>query len=137
MTTRFTRIVAAAVTATLLGLSAAPAMAAGQISIGFSPTDPDQAQAFGLGLQVFSLAKGFSGTGANGYQNGNGNSAGFNQNGSGNNGLIWQEGNGHNGTISQNGNNNSCGLFQFGKATDAQCVQNGDNQSGITTVFGF
>ena len=41
------------------------------------------------------------------------------------------------GTVDQNGNNNSCGLFQFGEATNAQCLQNGDNQSGITTVFGF
>jgi hypothetical protein len=137
MTTRFTRTIAAAVTATLVGLSAAPVMAGGQIAIGFSPADPDQAQALGMGLKMFSLVQGLSTSGANGYQNGNGNSAGFNQNGSGNHGLIWQEGNGHNGSVSQNGNNNSCGLFQFGEATDAQCVQNGDNQSGITTVFGF
>ena len=137
MTTRFARTVAAAVTATLIGLTAAPAMAAGQIAIGFTPTDPDQAQALGMGLKMFSLMQGLSASGANGYQNGSGNSAGFNQNGSGNHGLIWQEGNGHNGTINQNGNNNSCGLFQFGEATNAQCLQNGDNQSGITTVFGF
>jgi hypothetical protein len=137
MTTRFTKTIAVALTATILGIAASPAMAGGQIAIGFSPTDPEQAQALGLGLQVFSLVQGMSATGANVYQNGNGNSAGGSQNGYGNNGVIWQEGNGHNGTIHQNGNNNNCGLFQFGEATDAQCIQNGDNQSGITTVFGF
>ena len=137
MTTRLNRTIAAAVTAALVGLSAAPAFAGGQIAIGFAPSDPDQAQALGMGLKMFSLVQGLSANGANGYQNGNGNSAGFNQNGSGNHGLIWQEGDGHNGTISQNGNNNSCGLFQFGEASNAQCLQNGNNQSGITTVFGF
>ncbi|MBJ3783915.1 curlin [Devosia sediminis] len=137
MTIRFTRTIAAAFTAALIATSAGPAMAAGQIAIGFSPTDPDQAQALGLGLQVFSLVQGLSANGANVHQNGNGNSAGGSQNGSGNHGLIWQEGDGHNGTIHQNGNNNNCGLFQFGKTSNAQCVQNGNNQSGITTVFGF
>ena len=137
MTTRLTRTIAAALTAALLGLSAAPAMAGGQIAIGFSPGDPDQARALGTGLKIFSLFQGMSATGANAWQNGNDNGAGFNQNGWGNHGVIFQDGNGHNGTIRQNGNNNSCGLFQFGQATNAQCVQNGNNQSGITTVFGF
>ncbi len=137
MTTAVTRTIAAILTAAMLGLSASPTMAAGQIAIGFSPSDPDQAQALGTGLKMFSLFQGLSASGANAYQNGSGNGAGFNQSGSGNHGLIFQDGNGHNGTISQNGNNNSCGLFQFGQATNAQCVQNGNNQSGITTVFGF
>jgi hypothetical protein len=135
MTKTFTKSLAAALVT--LAIGASPAFAGGQISIGFAPTDPQQAQALGLGLQMFSLVKGMSATGANAYQNGNGNSAGFNQNGSGNNGVIFQEGNGHTGTITQNGNNNSCGLFQFGNATNAQCIQNGNGQSGITTVFGF
>mgnify|MGYP001431597197 CR=1 FL=1 len=137
MTTRFIKTVAAAATAVLLGISASPAMAGGQIAIGFTPTDPDLAQALGLGLQMFSIMQGMSGTGANAYQNGFGNAAGIAQNGSGNHGVIFQDGNNHNGTVNQNGNNNSCGLFQFGQATNAQCVQNGNNQSGITTVFGF
>ena len=137
MTTRSTRLLAAALTAAVLGLSAAPAMAGGQIAIGYSPSDPDQAQALGLGLRIFSLVQGMSATGANASQNGLGNMAGIGQNGANNHGLIVQEGNGHTGTISQNGNNNSCGLFQFGTATNAQCVQNGNNQAGITTVFGF
>lgn len=135
MTATFTKTVAAAVTALLIGIS--PAMAGGQISIGFAPTDPDQAQALGLGLRMFSVVQGMSANGGNAFQNGNFNAAGFNQNGSNNSGLIVQDGNGHNGTISQNGNNNTCGLFQFGEATDAQCMQNGNGQSGITTVFGF
>lgn len=139
MTTKFTKTFAAAVAAAVIGVAslAAPAMAAGQLSISFTPTDPDQQQALGAGLQIFSLVKGLSATGANASQNGNFNSAGFNQNGSGNHGLIVQEGNGHNGTISQNGNNNNCGLFQFGENTNGQCVQNGNGQSSITTVFGF
>lgn len=137
MTTRFAKTLATALTAAMLGLAASPAMAGGQISIGFSPSDPDQAQALGIGLQMVSIMKGLSATGANAYQNGSGNAAGINQSGAGNHGLIVQDGDGHNGTISQNGNNNSCGLFQFGKATNAQCAQNGNNQAGITTVFGF
>jgi minor curlin subunit len=137
MTTRLAKTIATALTAALLGIAATPAMAGGQIAIGFAPSDPDQAQALGMGLKMFSLMQGLSANGANAYQNGSGNAAGFNQNGSGNHGLIFQDGNGHNGTISQNGNNNSCGLFQFGQATNAQCMQNGDNQSGITTVIGF
>ena len=135
MTTTFTKTIAAAVTALLIGIS--PAMAGGQISIGFAPSDPDQAQALGLGLRMFSVVQGMSANGGNALQNGNFNAAGFNQNGSNNSGLIVQNGNGHNGTISQNGNNNTCGLFQFGEATNAQCQQNGNGQSGITTVFGF
>lgn len=139
MTTKFTKTFVAAVAAVVIGVASltAPAMAAGQVSISFTPTDPDQQQALGAGLQIFSLMKGLSNKGANASQNGNGNSAGFNQNGSGNHGLIVQEGNGHNGTISQNGNNNNCGLFQFGENTNGQCVQNGNGQSSITTVFGF
>lgn len=139
MTTKFTRTFVAALAATVIGAAglAAPAMAAGQVAISYTPTDPDEAQALGMGLQMFSLINGMSANGANAYQNGNFNSAGFNQNGSGNNGLIFQEGNGHNGTISQNGNNNNCGLFQFGENTNAQCAQNGNNGSSITTVFGF
>lgn len=139
MTTKFAKTVAAAVTALVIGAASftAPAMAAGQLSINFTPTDPDQQQALGAGLQIFSLIKGLSSTGANVSQNGNNNGAGFNQNGWGNHGLIVQEGNGHQGTIHQNGNGNSCGLFQFGKSTNGQCVQNGNSQSSITTVFGF
>lgn len=137
MTIRFKKTIAATLAAALIGLAANPAMAGGQVSFGFSPSDPQQAQTLGLGLQIFSLVQGLSSTGANAYQNGNNNGAGFNQNGWGNHGLIYQDGNGHNGTITQNGNNNACGLFQFGQATNAHCLQNGNNQSGITTVFGF
>lgn len=135
MTKSFTKTVATAATLVLMGI--APAFAGGQIAIGFSPNDPDQAQALGMGLKMFSIVQGMSANGANAHQNGNGNAAGFNQNGANNHGVIFQDGNGHNGTISQNGNNNSCGLFQFGQATNAQCMQNGNGQSGITTVFGF
>ena len=139
MTTKFTKTFVAALAAAVIGVASisAPAMAAGQIAINYAPTDPDQAQALGIGLQMFGLIKGMGTTGANAYQNGNNNGAGFNQNGTGNNGLIFQEGNGHQGTIQQNGNNNNCGLFQFGENTNAECDQNGDNGSSITGVFGF
>ncbi|MDB5536429.1 MAG: curlin [Devosia sp.] len=116
---------------------AAPAMANGQVSVSYTPTDPDEAQALGTGLQLFSIFNGMNAHGANVSQNGNGNSAGVDQNGSGNGGVVYQEGNGHTGTIHQNGNNNNCGLFQFGENTDAECVQNGDNGSSVTGVFGF
>ena len=139
MTTKFTKTFVAALAAAVIGVASlsAPAMAAGQVSISYTPTDPDEQQALGAGLQIFSLINGMSATGANAHQNGNNNAAGFNQNGSGNNGLIFQEGNGHEGTISQNGNNNNCGLFQFGENTSGQCVQNGNGGSSVTTVFGF
>lgn len=139
MTTKFTKTFAAAIAATVIGVAsiATPALAAGQVSISFTPTNPDQQQALGMGLQMFSLIQGMNATGANASQNGNFNSAGFNQNGSGNHGLIMQDGDSHQGTIEQNGDNNNCGLFQFGEATNAQCVQNGNGQSSVTTVFGF
>jgi hypothetical protein len=139
MTTKFTKTFAAAFAAAVIGVAglAAPALAAGQVSISYTPTDPDQQQALGAGLQIFSLMQGMPATGANASQHGNFNAAGFNQNGSGNHGLIVQEGNGHEGTISQNGNNNNCGLFQFGENTNGECVQNGNGQSSVTTVFGF
>lgn len=116
---------------------AAPAQAAGQVSLSYAPTDPAKAQALGMGLKMFSVVKGMSAGGGNVSQNGFGNMAGILQNGSGNHGLIVQEGNGHQGTVVQNGNNNNCGLFQFGQNTNAQCVQNGNGQSGATMVFGF
>ena len=139
MTNKFTRTFAAALAASLIGGAglAAPAMAGCQVSVSYTPTDPYQQQALGLGLSMFSLFNGMNSTGANISQHGNGNSAGGSQNGSGNNGVIVQEGDGHTGTIHQNGNNNSCGLFQFGENTDAQCSQNGNGQSSLTTVFGF
>ncbi|MDB5614586.1 MAG: curlin [Devosia sp.] len=135
MTTKFARTFAAA----LIGAAilTAPAMSAGQFSFNFTPSDADQQQALGAGLQIFSLVKGLSSSGANVSQNGDNNGAGFNQSGWGNNGLIVQEGNGHHGTIQQNGNDNNCGLFQFGENTNGQCVQNGNGQSSLTTVFGF
>ena len=139
MTNKFTRTFAAALAASLIGVAglAAPAMAGGQVSVSYTPTDPDQQPALGLGLSMVSLFNGMNSSGANISQHGNGNSAGGSQNGSGNNGVIVQEGDGHTGTIHQNGDNNSCGLFQFGENTDAQCSQNGNGQSSVTTVFGF
>lgn len=116
---------------------AAPAMANGQVSISYTPTDPDEAQVLGIGLQLFSLFNGMGTSGANISQNGSGNAGGIAQNGWGNNGVVFQEGNGHTGTINQNGNHNSCGLFQFGENTDAHCNQNGNGNSSITGVFGF
>ena len=139
MTTKFTKTFAAACAAAVIGVAslATPAMAAGQFSISFTPADPDQQQVLGAGLQIFSLMRGLSATGANASQNGNGNAAGFNQSGAGNHGLIVQEGDGHEGTIEQNGNYNNCGLFQFGQNTNGQCVQYGDGQSSLTSVFVF
>ncbi|WDR02161.1 curlin [Devosia algicola] len=135
------KIVTAAAVALTIGVTGlattVPATAGGQVSVSFIPSDPEQAQALGMGLQMFSIVKGLSGQGADVSQNGNNNAAGVAQNGSGNHGLIMQEGDGHTGTINQNGNNNSCGLFQFGENTNAQCAQTGDNQTSLTTVFGF
>ena len=47
MTTKFTKTFAAAVAAAVIGVAAlaAPAMAAGPVSISLTPTDPDQQQA--------------------------------------------------------------------------------------------
>ena len=139
MTTKFTRIFAAALAAALIGLSSlpAPALAGGQFSLSYSPSNPEQQRALGLGLSVYSLVKGIKSGGAYVRQKGHNNSAGGSQDGWGNNGIIVQKGNNHTGTVQQNGNNNSCGLFQFGKNTNAACSQNGNGQSSFTTVFGF
>ena len=139
MTTKIFKSALASLLAVTMGAIAltAPAYAGGQVSLSYTPTDPDEAQALGTGLQLLSLFQGMSASGGNISQNGFGNAAGIGQNGSGNHGLIMQEGNGHEGTIQQNGNNNNCGLFQFGENTDAQCAQNGNGQSSVTTVFGF
>lgn len=129
---------AALLAAAIAGLSlTAPASAAGQVSLSYTPTDPQEAAALGLGLQFISLAKGMSANGGNISQNGFGNAAGIGQFGSGNHGVLVQQGNGHTGTINQHGNNNSCGLFQFGENTNASCDQYGNGQSSVTTVFGF
>ncbi|MBD8064283.1 curlin [Devosia sp. PTR5] len=134
---RLAKSIATFVTVAAIGLSAVPAQAGGQISFGFAPSNPQQAEALNLGLQVFSLVQGLSNEGATVSQNGSGNAAGIDQGGRNNRGLIYQEGNGHSGTIRQRGNGNSCGLFQFGSATNAECIQRGSNRSAITTVFGF
>lgn len=139
MTTTFTRTLAAAATAIVIGATslATPAMAGGQFSLSFAPQNSDQQQVLGLGLLMLSLVNGVSDSGANVRQNGNLNSAGFNQNGRGNTGLIVQDGNGHHGTVEQQGNNNNCALLQFGQNTRGRCAQFGNNQSSLTTVFGF
>jgi hypothetical protein len=134
MTRTFKSIAAALIVSASL---AAPAMAGSQFSINFTPTDPDQQQMLGAGLQIYSLVKGLSANGANVSQNGDNNAAGFNQNGWGNNGLIVQDGNGHEGEVYQSGNGNNCGLFQFGHSSHGQCAQNGNGQSSLVTVFGF
>ena len=115
---------------------ATPALAAGQITIGYAPTNAQDAQALKTGLAVYSLINGMS-QGANIQQNGAANLAGILQNGSGNHGVLVQQGSGHTGTIEQNGNNNSCGLFQFGKNTSGSCVQNGDDGAAAAVQIGF
>ena len=47
MTTKFTKTFVAALAAAVIGVASlsAPAMAAGQISVSYTPTDPDEAQA--------------------------------------------------------------------------------------------
>lgn len=129
--------IAAGVLAIAIGSATltAPAMAGGQLSFGYAPTDPDEAKALQMGLGLYSLFNGLK----NGSitQNGHNNSGGIAQNGSGNNGVLYQDGNGHNGTIAQNGNNNSCGLFQFGENTNGQCAQNGNNGSAAVFQFGW
>ncbi|KFC69132.1 hypothetical protein FF80_01400 [Devosia sp. LC5] len=139
MTTKIIKTTLAALVAAAIGVAAitTPASAAGQVSISYAPTAPDEARMLGLGLQMYSLFHGLNSSGANASQNGFGNAAGILQNGGDNHGLIVQEGNGHTGTIEQNGNGNSCGLFQFGENTNGSCVQNGNGQSAITGVFGF
>ena len=138
MTLDLIKTLAAAATALLIGTAGLSTPAtAGQFSFSFAPQDAEQQQILGLGLQVYGLVNGISGSGANVRQNGNDNSAGFNQRGRNNTGLIVQDGNGHQGAIDQRGNHNNCALFQFGNASQGECAQFGDDQSGITTVFGF
>ena len=54
MTTKFTKTFVAAFAAAVIGVSAlaAPAMAAGQVSVSYTPTDPDEAQALGLEVRA-------------------------------------------------------------------------------------
>jgi hypothetical protein len=138
MNTAFRTIRATLATAAIgAAILATPAFAGGSFAVSYTPTDPDQAQALGLGLAFLSLANGMSASGGNVSQNGFGNLAGIAQSGFGNNGVIMQEGNGHQGTIAQNGNHNSCGLFQFGHNTNASCTQNGNGNSSATMVFGW
>ncbi len=137
MARNITRIAIAGIIAATTGFAglAAPAHAAGQVSINFNPATADQAKAVKLGLGVYALVKGIEGGGGI-TQNGINNMAGVLQNGSGNFGVVHQEGNNHNGSLQQNGNGNSYGLFQFGQGTNAHVNQHG-GQTGLGFVFGW
>lgn len=133
--TRTIRAIAAAAVLSAGLAATAPAFAGGSVSVSYSPTDPQEAEALQTGLRLYALVEGIR----NGSitQNGFGNAAGLVQNGSGNLGIVHQEGDGHTGTITQNGNGNACGLFQFGRNTEAHHVQNGDDQACATVQFGW
>lgn len=134
MTKTLKTIVLSAVAAALLS---APATAGGSISLTYAPTDAKDAQVLSTGLALYSIFNGMKANGGHITQDGFNNLAGIAQNGGGNLGVLEQHGNGHVGTIEQNGNNNSCGLFQFGEATEGHCVQNGNDQSSATVQIGF
>jgi Curlin associated repeat len=131
--TILTGLAFAAMTLTSL---AAPASAAGSISLTILPGTAQDAQAMRAGMQIFSLLNAME-SGASVSQNGMNNLAGIGQNGTGNNGIIYQEGNGHSANLQQTGNNNSYGIFQFGEDTNVDVSQYGNDQTGATFIFGF
>ena len=126
-------LVALGLGAMTLTTLAAPAAAAGQISIGIKA---DKGTDAGKALTIFNaLANGAAK--AKIKQKGKKNMAGLNQKGKGNKGGIFQDCNGCSGSIGQNGNNNSQSLFQFGKGASSHVQQNGNNQAGTQIDFGF
>jgi len=127
--TAFAAIVAA-------GAFTEPAYAGGSIAIDIKPGSAEGEQAMRAGLGIYSIVNNIR-SGAGIKQLGTGNMGGIAQNGSGNQGIVHQEGSGHSGTLQQNGNGNAYGLFQFGKDTDADIVQNGDGGTGATIVYGW
>jgi len=125
----------AAAIATSVALPMAPAMAGGQFSINFAPSNAEEADALRLGLAFYALAQDID---ANGHvtQHGVNNAAGIYQGGPNNQAILHQEGSGHSGSISQTGGNNSYGLFQFGENTNGHVQQTG-GQTGLTLQFGW
>ena len=138
MTRKTLKTLAAGLLAAAIGSAslAAPAAAGGFLSFSFAPANAEDAQALRTGLQLYSLFNGAR-QGGSIRQNGNGNEAGIAQNGRGNFGVVHQEGDGHSATLRQNGDRHSYGLFQFGRSADAQVVQDGYGESGVTFQFGW
>ena len=114
----------------------APAMAGGSISLSYTPTNANDAQALQAGLQIYGLFNAMQHR-ANIRQRGRNNMAGVGQNGAGNYGIISQQGTSHSATLQQNGNNNAYGIFQFGRGTNVDVVQNGYGGTGATFAFGW
>jgi major curlin subunit len=137
MTLNMFKTLTAALVAGSLGQAAlsAPACAGGWVSVTYAPANARDAGALATGLRLYSLYRGLHG--ASIRQSGHGNAAGIGQNGRGNLGIIQQEGNGHSATLQQNGNDNAYGIFQFGRNTDADVVQNGDGGGGATFSYGW
>jgi hypothetical protein len=137
MTLNMFKTLTAALVAGSIGQAAlsAPAYAGGWVSATYAPANARDAGALATGLRVYSLYHGLRG--ASIRQSGRRNVAGIGQNGRGNLGIIQQQGNGHSATLRQNGNDNTYGIFQFGRNTDANVVQNGDDGSGATFSYGW
>lgn len=135
--TRTLNTLLAGLTASAIALAAltGPASAGGSLSINFTPTSADEAQALGVGLGLYQLANDLEDGSIS--QDGMNNLAGLMQNGTSNVGIIEQHGNGHDATLQQNGNGNSYGIFQFGNGASDHVTQNGNGQSGVTFGFGW
>ncbi len=112
-----------------------PAYAGGQISFNLVPQNPGDADLFSTGMRVYSLYHNLKN--ADIRQLGHGNAAGVSQAGNGNIGYIQQRGDGHSATLRQNGNRNAYGIFQFGRNTRTDVVQDGDDGSGATVSYGW
>lgn len=137
MTFTMFKTLAAALVAGSIGQTAlsAPAYAGGWVSVTYAPDNARDAGALATGLRFYSLYRGLHG--ASIRQSGPGNAAGIGQNGRGNLGIIQQQGNSHSATLQQNGNDNAYGIFQFGRNTDANVVQNADGGGGATFSYGW
>ncbi|WFR99195.1 curlin [Rhizobium tumorigenes] len=112
-----------------------PAHAGGRISLNLAPQNSSDADLFSTGLRAYSLYRDWKN--ADIRQLGRGNAAGIAQAGSGNIGFIQQRGDGHSATLRQNGNRNAYGIFQFGRNTRTDVVQDGDDGSGATVSYGW
>lgn len=122
--------------AAALTLAALPAVAGGQLSIGYQARTADEAAAIRAGLALYALHRDID---KNGHvtQQGINHAAGLYQRGPGHRGIIVQEGRDHTGSLTQTGRGHSFGLFQSGRGTTAHIEQQGQGRAGLLFLHGW
>lgn len=111
---------------------AAPAMAGGTITFGYSAKNQDEANLMRLGMVVYELGKDHHKNGKITSQGAGAAAAILNPNG--NVGIVDQYGNGHTGTMALNGNNTKCMMVQGGNGASNH-VNAGPGETCV--VFGI